>query len=471
MDQNHLKLNFSQFIVEKQNSYTDDYKLGGVLGVGAFSQVRKVTHRKTRAIRAMKVISKSRLSTAELQQKFINEINVYKQLDHPHILKLYEFYQDEKNYYIIIELCTGGELFDKIIEKGSFSEKEASYIMKQIMSAILYAHNQNIVHRDLKPENVLLDITSQGNYNVKVVDWGTAKIFSPNQQINEKFGTLYYMAPEVLKRNYNEKCDIWSCGVILYILLCGVPPFNGRTDAEIQKSILNGKYLLEGEVWETVSPHAKDLVIKMLQYDVQKRINAKQVLEHSWFQQQHQEKVDKQVVQGRLKNLMNFRAEQKLQQATLMFIGTTMISKEEKNQLMQAFKEMDQNGDGILTKEEILETYKKYMDDETALQEVQKIMGLVDMDGSGTIDYTEFIIASMDRKKAVQLEKLKEAFQIFDKDGNGFISELEIKEVLGPSLTGIDEKYWLDMIKEIDRNGDGQISFEEFCEMMMKIKQ
>ncbi|CAD8042862.1 unnamed protein product [Paramecium primaurelia] len=471
MDQNHLKLNFSQFIVEKQNSYTDDYKLGGVLGVGAFSQVRKVTHRKTRTIRAMKVISKSRLSTAELQQKFINEINVYKQLDHPHILKLYEFYQDEKNYYIIIELCTGGELFDKIIEKGSFSEKEASYIMKQIMSAILYAHNQNIVHRDLKPENVLLDITSQGNYNVKVVDWGTAKIFSPNQQINEKFGTLYYMAPEVLRRNYNEKCDIWSCGVILYILLSGTPPFNGRTDAEIQKSILNGKYSLEGEVWDIVSQQAKDLVTKMLQYDVQKRINAKQVLEHNWFQQQHQEKLDKQVVQGRLKNLMNFRAEQKLQQATLIFIGTTMISKEEKNQLMQAFKEMDQNGDGILSKEEILETYKKYMDDETALQEVQKIMELVDMDGSGTIDYTEFIIASMDRRKAMQKEKLKEAFQIFDKDGNGFISELEIKEVLGPSLTDIDEKYWLDMIKEIDKNGDGQISFEEFCEMMMKIVQ
>ncbi|CAK68384.1 unnamed protein product (macronuclear) [Paramecium tetraurelia] len=454
MDQNHLKLNFSQFIVEKQNSYTDDYKLGGVLGVGAFSQVRKVTHRKTRAIRAMKVISKSRLSTAELQQKFINEINVYKQLDHPHILKLYEFYQDEKNYYIIIELCTGGELFDKIIEKGSFSEKEASYVMKQIMSAVLYAHNQNIVHRDLKPENILLDITSQGNYNVKVVDWGTAKIFSPNQQINEKFGTLYYMAPEVLKRNYNEKCDIWSCGVILYILLSGMPPFGGKSDADIQKNILYGKYLLEGDVWNSASAHAKDLVTKMLQYDVQKRLSAKQVLEHPWFLQQHQEKVDKQVVQGRLKNLMNFRAEQKLQQATLMFIGTTMISKEEKNQLMQAFKEMDQNGDGILTKEEILETYKNSKDH-----------------GFSTIDYTEFIIASMDRKKAVQKEKLKEAFQIFDKDGNGYISEAEIKEVLGPSLTGIDEKYWLDMIREIDKNGDGQISYDEFCEMMMKIIQ
>jgi calcium-dependent protein kinase len=138
-----------------------------------------------------------------------------------------------------------GELFDKIIEKGSFSEKEAAYIMKQIISAIIYAHNLNIVHRDLKPENILLDITSSGDYNVKVVDWGTAKVFSPNQQISEKFGTLYYIAPEVLKRNYTEKCDIWSCGVILYILLSGTPPFNGKTDIEIQKAILKGSYSLD----------------------------------------------------------------------------------------------------------------------------------------------------------------------------------------------------------------------------------
>ncbi|KAM3144381.1 hypothetical protein pb186bvf_003545 [Paramecium bursaria] len=342
MDQNHLKLNFNNFIVEKHCSYADDYKLGvyqlmklkGVLGAGAFSQVRKVTHRKTRAIRAMKVINKSRLSTAELQQKFINEINVLRQLDHPHILKLFEFYQDEKNYYIIIELCTGGELFDKIIEKGQFSEKEACYVMKQILSAIYYAHNLNIVHRDLKPENILLDITSQGNYNIKVVDWGTAKIFNPKQSINEKFGTLYYIAPEVLQKNYNEKCDIWSCGVIFYILLSGMPPFNGRTDQDIQKSILRGVYTMDGDIWDLVTDLAKDLIKNMLQLDITKRFSAKQVLEHPWFNQAHQIPMEKGIVQSRLKNLMNFRAEQKLQQATLMFIGSTMISKEEKNQLV-----------------------------------------------------------------------------------------------------------------------------------------
>ncbi|CAD8127114.1 unnamed protein product [Paramecium sonneborni] len=211
MDQNHLKLNFSQFIVEKLNSYTDDYKQGvirkikkqGVLGVLAFSQVRKVIHRKTRAIRAMKVISKSRLST-----------NYNKSL---------------QTKSMFIKLCTGGELFDKIIEKGSVSEKEASQILKQIMSAILMLKLET---RKFKEMTIL-----------KFFDRGTAKIFSPNQQINEKFGTLYYMAPEVLKLNYNEKCDIWQCGVILYILLFGVPPYNGRTDAEIQKNILNGIYI------------------------------------------------------------------------------------------------------------------------------------------------------------------------------------------------------------------------------------
>lgn len=140
-----------------------------MLGTGAFSQVRKVTNRKTKAVRAMKIINKKSLTNAEDQFKFVNEVEILRNMDHPHILKIYEFYQDTNNYYIILELCTGGELFAKIIEKGSFSEKEASYIMRQIDSAVLYAHNHNVVHRDLKPENILLDITSDGTYNIKVV--------------------------------------------------------------------------------------------------------------------------------------------------------------------------------------------------------------------------------------------------------------------------------------------------------------
>jgi len=465
----HLNINFSSFINEKTGSYNVDYKLGGVLGTGAFAQVRKVTNRKTKAVRAMKVVEKKKVSTYEEQRKFICEIQVLRQLDHPNILKLYEFYQDQKNYYIIIELCTGGELFDKIIEQGSLSEKEASYIMKQLLGAVVYAHNHNIVHRDLKPENILLDITSDGGYNIKVIDWGTAKSFDPTQKMTEKFGTPYYIAPEVLAKSYNEKCDIWSCGVILFILLSGYPPFPGKNDKEIMKNVLKGEYSLESEEWKYASEEAKDLIRRMLSYDPTKRLSAKEALEHKWFEKVlTKEKVNKELIQHNLRNLKNFRAEQKLQQATFTFIASQLASKEEKQQLMETFKTLDKNGDGTLSRQEILDGYRQIMDEEDAEAEVNRIMAMVDIDKSGEIDYTEFIAATLDKKKMVSKERLEQAFNMFDKDGNGSITADELKEVLGGQLSNIDEGVWDEIVSEVDTNGDGQISLEEFTSMMLR---
>lgn len=465
----NLSINFSSFINEKAGSYNVDYKLGGVLGTGAFAQVRKVTNRKTKVVRAMKLVEKKKLTNEEEKEKFMAEIQILKQLDHPNILKIFEFYQDKKNYYLIIELCTGGELFDKIIEQGSFSEKEASYVMKQLLGAVYYAHSRNIAHRDLKPENILLDITSDGGYNIKVIDWGTAKNFDPNKKMTEKFGTAYYIAPEVLKQKYDEKCDIWSCGVILYMLLSGCPPFGGRTDEEVLKNVAKGKYSLEGEEWEGISEEAKDLIRKMLTYDPSKRISAKDALEHKWFSQALQQTtVNKELMQHNLRNLKTFRAEQKLQQAAFTFIASQLTSKEEKQQLMETFKQLDKNGDGILSREEILEGYKQHMDEEEAEAEVNRIMQMVDLDKSGAIDYTEFIAATLDRKKMINKERLEQAFNMFDKDGNGTISADELKEILGGQLSSMDNAVWEEIVKEVDTNGDGVISLEEFTEMMMR---
>jgi calcium-dependent protein kinase len=464
-----IGFNPSNFISERSGSYNEDYKLGGVLGTGAFAEVRKVTNRKTKVVRAMKVVEKKKMSSVEEQKKFMSEIQILKQLDHPNILKLYEFYQDAKNYYIIIELCTGGELFDKIIEQGTISEKEASYIMKQLLSAIVYAHKNKVAHRDLKPENILLDITSDGGYNIKVIDWGTAKVFDNEVKMTDKFGTPYYIAPEVLKKEYNEKCDVWSCGVILYILLSGTPPFPGKNDREILKNVAKGTYTLETEEWKFVTPEAKDLINQMLMFNPDKRINVTDALKHPWFDKvATQEKVNKDDFQKNMKNLKNFRAEQKLQQAAYTFIASQLTSKEEKQQLLNTFKELDANGDGSLSREEILTGYKQIMGDEEAEVEVAKIMDLVDMDKSGSIDYTEFIAATLDRKKLTSKERLVSAFNLFDRDGNGFIEANELKEVLGGQLNDVDEVTWEAMIKEVDTNGDGVISFDEFAQMMLK---
>lgn len=138
--------------------------------------------------------------------------------------------------------CNGGELFDEIIKRGRFSEKDAAHVMKQVLSAVSYCHAQNIVHRDLKPENILIEDTSKTDLFVQVIDFGASQIFDPEQKMTERFGTIYYISPEVLKGQYGAKCDLWSLGVILYIMLCGEPPFNGEQDDEIMTKIVKGKF-------------------------------------------------------------------------------------------------------------------------------------------------------------------------------------------------------------------------------------
>lgn len=234
--------------------------------------------------------------------------------------------------------------------------------------------------------------------------------------MTEKFGTPYYIAPEVLSKSYNERCDIWSCGVILYILLSGYPPFPGKNDKEIMRNVMKGEYSLDGEEWKYISEEGKDLVRRMLMYDPSKRLSAKEVLEHRWFEKVLiKNTVNKEVIQHNLRNLKNFRAEQKLQQATFTFIASQLASKEEKQQLMETFKALDKNGDGTLSRQEILDGYKQTMNEEEAEAEVNRIMEMVDTDKSGEIDYTEFIAATMDRKKMVSKERLEQAFNMFDK--------------------------------------------------------
>ena len=218
------------------------------------------------------------------------EVEILKKLVHPNIMQIFEFYEDKKNFYIITEFCEGGELFDKIIEKGTFSENEAAWIMKQLLSAVNYIHSNNIVHRDLKPENILLD-TKKENI-IKIIDWGTARFFDKSKKMNRINGTPYYIAPEVLAEKYDEKCDIWSCGVIMYIMLCGYPPFNAESDELILEKIKKGKFSFPPEEWDSVSPLAKDLVTKMLEFHPSKRLSANEALTHKWLVSNNTKTVD-----------------------------------------------------------------------------------------------------------------------------------------------------------------------------------
>jgi len=213
----------------------DHYRIGKMLGSGAFGEVRVCVHRDSGAQRAVKVLRKSHMDDDEKRMLF-NEINNLKDLDHPNILKMFEFFEDEKRYYIVTDICKGGELFDEIVARGKFTENDAAVLMKQVLSCINYCHSNKIVHRDLKPENILLEQNKEFD-QIKIIDFGTSLVFDENKKLDEKLGTPYYIAPEVLAKSYGPKCDIWSCGVITYIILSGNPPFNGASDQEIMKKV------------------------------------------------------------------------------------------------------------------------------------------------------------------------------------------------------------------------------------------
>jgi len=458
----------SSFVTEKAGNIERTYKIGTTLGTGAYGLVKKVTHRPTGAIRAMKIINKGSMSREEEVNKFLNEISILKTLDHPNILKMYEFYQDHKNYYLITELCTGGELFDKIISLRYLTEEMAAETMYQILSAIAYCHDRNIVHRDLKPENLLLESNAE-NAPLKVIDFGTSTIFEPKRKMNQKHGTPYYIAPEVLKRKYTEKCDVWSCGVILYVLLCGYPPFGGSTEEKILSQVAKGKVKFEGPEWNIISFEAKNLIARLMAYNPNDRISAREALNDPWIQTRIKKlSLDQPVAVTTLDNLRSFRATTQLQKATLTYIASQLSTKEERTQLLKTFQALDCDNDGKLTLTELIEGYKiSLKNDEQAQDVATKIMDEVDTDKSGFIDYSEFIIATINPHSLVTDTKLKIAFQLFDKDGSGTITPEELKAILGQS-GNLSDEVWEQIVADVDDNGDGEISFTEFKEMMTK---
>ena len=272
-----LKISPKTFIKLNSSLIINNYNIGEKLGAGAYGIVRLAVHRTTGQNRAIKSINKEKIpQDLQTSPKFYSEIDILMNSDHPNIVRLYEFYEDEKYWHLITEYVAGGELFDYIVKYKSLTQPTACIIIKQLLSAVGYCHYRNIVHRDLKPENLLL---SQDHKTMKIIDFGTSTIMF-NNQLHKRYGTSYYIAPEVLRSIYNEKCDIWSAGVILFLLISGKPPFPGKKDAEILQKVEKGVYSLNAPEWNLVSAEAKDLIQKMLCYNPNTRISARDALKH-----------------------------------------------------------------------------------------------------------------------------------------------------------------------------------------------
>ncbi|KAM9661530.1 calcium/calmodulin-dependent protein kinase type II subunit delta isoform X1 [Harpia harpyja] len=301
--------------------FTDEYQLFEELGKGAFSVVRRCMKITTGQEYAAKIINTKKLSARD-HQKLEREARICRLLKHPNIVRLHDSISEEGFHYLVFDLVTGGELFEDIVAREYYSEADASHCIQQILEAVLHCHQMGVVHRDLKPENLLLASKSKGAA-VKLADFGLAIEVQGEQQAWFGFaGTPGYLSPEVLRKDpYGKPVDMWACGVILYILLVGYPPFWDEDQHRLYQQIKAGAYDFPSPEWDTVTPEAKDLINKMLTINPAKRITASEALKHPWICQRstvasmmhRQETVD---------CLKKFNARRKLKGAIL----TTMLA-------------------------------------------------------------------------------------------------------------------------------------------------
>jgi len=457
----------------------ENYKNMKKLGEGSYGTVHLVNHNYSGQLRAMKIITKKNVeNTQKVDVEIMNEIEILKKMDHPNIVKIFEFFNSTKNYYLITEFCKEGELFDKIVKEGPFDEDFASYIMFQIFSAVHYCHSMNVLHRDLKPENILIERKEKNGLKIKIIDFGTAKIFENNKVERKIIGSSYYIAPEVLSKNYNEKCDLWSCGVILYILLSAVPPFSGRNDNEIMESIKKGFYDIESNIWQKISPEAKNLIRSLLERNPGMRINSEEALNHKWFKKLKTKDKFNFVPQEKIKtmfeNLKRYSADKTLQHIALAYLVHNNPQHEEVLDACKLFNLVDKNSNGKITKLELKEGINELSvwDREQSEQFVEEIFNLIDGDNNGYIEYEEFVRGCINKERFITEDIIKFSFRFFDKDNNGEITFEEIKVTFAKSFKKDIKNYEqtiTNIIMQVDTNKDGKISYSEFKSMMNSI--
>ncbi|KAG6392334.1 hypothetical protein SASPL_146551 [Salvia splendens] len=420
------------------------YSIGKELGRGQFGVTYACTDAATGRQYACKSILKRKLVSRSDREDMKREVHIMQHLSgQPNIVEFRGAYEDRHSVHLVMELCGGGELFDRIIAKGHYSEKDASDLCRQIVNVVDHCHFMGVMHRDLKPENFLLS-SKEEKAMLKATDFGLSVFIEEGKVYRDIVGSAYYVAPEVLKRSYGKEMDVWSAGVILYILLSGVPPFWAETEKGIFDAILKEEVDFVSQPWPSISNSGKDLVHKMLTKDPKKRITSSEVLEHPWIKGQAS---DKRIDSAVLSRMKQFRAMNKLKKLALKVIAQSLSTEEIKG-LKATFKNIDTDNSGSITYEELKSGLAR-LGSKLSEFEVKQLMEAADVDGNGTIDYEEFITATMHRHKLERDEHLFSAFQYFDRDGSGYITRDELETAMKEYGMG-DEGSIKEIISEVD---------------------
>uniref|UniRef100_A0A1D1YA88 non-specific serine/threonine protein kinase n=1 Tax=Anthurium amnicola TaxID=1678845 RepID=A0A1D1YA88_9ARAE len=453
----------SSVLPHKTPNLRELYQMGKKLGQGQFGTTFLCVEKSSGLQYACKTIPKRKLLCKEDYDDVWREIQIMHHLsEHANVVRIKGAYEDAVFVHLVMELCAGGELFDRIVQKGHYSERKAAQLIKTIVGVVEACHSLGVMHRDLKPENFLF-VNEDEDAALKATDFGLSVFYKPGDTFSDVVGSPYYVAPEVLRKYYGPEADVWSAGVILYILLSGVPPFWAETEAGIFKQILQGPLDFESEPWPLISESAKDLIQNMLNRSPKKRLTAHEVLCHPWI-------VDDKVAPDRpldsavLSRLKQFSAMNKLKKMALRVIAER-LSEEEIGGLKELFKMIDTDNSGTITFDELKDGLKRVGSD-LMESEIQALMEAADIDNSGSIDYAEFIAATVHMNKMEREENLISAFSFFDKDGSGYITIDELQQAC--QEFGLSDVHLDEMIKEIDQDNDGQIDYSEFAAMMRK---
>mmetsp|Transcript_33124 Transcript_33124/g.52700 ORF Transcript_33124/g.52700 Transcript_33124/m.52700 type:complete len:567 (-) Transcript_33124:30-1730(-) len=404
------------------------------------------------AVKEFKLRGANKAKREELQQ----ECEIFLQMDHPHVARLTDVYEEEDKLTLVMECMEGGELFDRVIEKKKFPEKDAARAAYQMALALNYLHSHGIVHRDIKLENWLYE--KKDTDHLKLIDFGFSKRWDPSQESKMKAscGTLSYVAPEVLSKNYTSKCDMWSLGVVMFILLAGYMPFSGPDDVQIKK-IKAANINWKQDKWKNVSGPAKDFVNHLIVVLPEVRMSAEQALKHKWLTSSFEAEVDAIDSKDIASSMYEFAQASKFRR-TCMLAMAWSLTNDERSKVRQAFLKMDQNKHGTIT----LGEFKTVIEENFHLSDerIEELFNAIDAAHNHEIQYSEFLAAMVSSRIDLHDDLICSAFKRFDTDNSGYIDAANLKAVLVESSDAEIEE----MMKEVDANHDGKISTEEFMQ-------
>ena len=446
------------------NTLNDNYEILKRIGKGHFGNVYQIRKKDTGEYRACKKISKLFITDVE---KYNKEVDILVHTDHKNILKLYGIYETVRSIYLITEECKGGKIHDKIIEKiennGSYTEKDACEIFSQIISGLSYLHNNGIIHRNLKPDSLLY--LKQGNNSqnnpLKLINFGLNQFFKEDDKITPKVNSVYYIAPEALEGNFNEKSDIWSAGAVLFFLICGKPPFYGNSRAEVFENIKKIKYEIPADKVNKISNEVKDLMSHMMAPE-NERYTMKEVLSHNWFK--NIELIPLNNLSFDYKFLLDYKNMNTFKKVITACVATK-FNNDQIDNLVTTFENFDINNNGTITYKQLEQGLIKTNNKNLNENEIKEIFKYAEK--GGTLSYMDFLLSCVQISKNIKKEIIYEAFSSFDKTNSGFIKKEEIKKVLKSDIGG-DHLYKQidDIIKKVRMSKNGGICYKEVCSLL-----